>query len=123
MIRVNFSLTLTLKPPLLEQTIPEHFASIVSRFGDNTAVVSRAQGRRLTYDKLDHDSNKLARGLRELGVRKGDRVAVSLGNNLEYAVVSSVAGKACKKSQANHAFEEDDLCIVQTWCDLGMTAA
>lgn len=30
----------------------------------------------------------LAQGLRERGVRKGDRVAVSLGNNWEFAVVT-----------------------------------
>jgi acyl-CoA synthetase (AMP-forming)/AMP-acid ligase II len=41
----------------------------------------------LTYDALDRDSNKLARGLQNLGVKKGDRVAVSLGNNIEFATV------------------------------------
>ena len=34
------------------------------------------------------DSNKLAKGLQNLGVKKGDRVAVSLGNNIEFATVS-----------------------------------
>jgi non-ribosomal peptide synthetase component E (peptide arylation enzyme) len=38
---------------------------------------------------LDAKSNALARGLRELGVQKGKRVAVSLGNNIEFAVVGS----------------------------------
>jgi TBC1 domain family member 8/9 len=42
---------------------------------------------RLSYDSLDRESNCLARGLLKLGVKKGDRVAVSLGNNLEYAIV------------------------------------
>lgn len=41
----------------------------------------------LTYDALDRKSNALARGLSNVGVRKGDRVAVSLGNSIEYAVV------------------------------------
>lgn len=60
----------------------------MSKFGDNIAVISRAQGRRYSYDELDRVSNRLARGLRELGVQKGERVAVSLGNNLEFAAVS-----------------------------------
>jgi non-ribosomal peptide synthetase component E (peptide arylation enzyme) len=53
------------------------------------AVVSRAQRQRLTYAELDSKSNALANGLRGLGVRKGDRVAVSLGNNIEFALVGS----------------------------------
>ncbi|EED17602.1 AMP-binding enzyme, putative [Talaromyces stipitatus ATCC 10500] len=40
---------------------------------------------RFTYDELDRHSNALARGLQSLSVRKGDRVAVMLGNSLEYA--------------------------------------
>ncbi|KAI9696383.1 MAG: hypothetical protein M1836_005661 [Candelina mexicana] len=75
------------EPPLLEQTIGEHFASIVSRHGDRLAVISRHQNQRLTYDALDRRSNDLARGLAKLGVKQGNRVAVSLGNNIEYATV------------------------------------
>lgn len=74
--------------PLLEHTIPEHFASIVSRYGDRNAVISRAQRQRLTYDELDRKSNSLAVGLQNLGVKKGERVCVSLGNNVEFAIVS-----------------------------------
>ena len=43
----------------------------------------------MTYEELNARSNALARGLRELGVQKGKRVAVSLGNNIEFAVVGS----------------------------------
>ncbi|KAL8947989.1 MAG: hypothetical protein Q9222_005784 [Ikaeria aurantiellina] len=48
---------------------------------------------RLTYDALDGQSNALARGLQKAGVKKGDRVAVSLGNNVEYATVTYAAFK------------------------------
>lgn len=50
-------------------------------------MVSRHQRQRLTYDELDQKSNSLARGLAGIGVKKGDRVAVSLGNSIEYATV------------------------------------
>lgn len=50
-------------------------------------MISHHQRTTLTYDALDRDSNKLARGLQNLGVKKGDRVAVSLGNNVEFATV------------------------------------
>ncbi|KAF2803374.1 acyl-CoA synthetase/AMP-acid ligase-like protein II [Mytilinidion resinicola] len=76
------------EPPLLEQTVGEHFAGVVRQHGDRTAVISRHQQTRLTYEALDRDSNALARGLAALGVQKGDRVAVSLGNNIEYATAT-----------------------------------
>jgi acyl-CoA synthetase (AMP-forming)/AMP-acid ligase II len=73
------------EPSLIEQTIPQHFSSIVSQFGDRNAVISRHQNRILTYSALDEQSNSISRGLQSLGIKKGDRVAVSLGNNLEFA--------------------------------------
>ncbi|GAP86606.2 putative AMP-binding enzyme [Rosellinia necatrix] len=86
-------------PPLLPHTIPEHFASIVSRYGDQPAVMARrptapdgAPGDPgttvLTYAELDVLSDAAARSLRSLGVRKGDRVAVSLGNVAESVVMT-----------------------------------
>lgn len=50
-------------------------------------MVSKHQRQRLTYGELDQKSNALARGLAGIGVKKGDRVAVSLGNNIEFATV------------------------------------
>ncbi|KAL1296727.1 hypothetical protein AAFC00_000197 [Neodothiora populina] len=76
------------QPPLLEQTISQHFASIVSQYGDRPAVISRHQQTTLTYDLLDVSSNALARGLVDLGVKKGNRVAVSLGNSVESATAT-----------------------------------
>ncbi|KAK5282735.1 hypothetical protein LTR40_002870 [Exophiala xenobiotica] len=75
-------------PPLLEETVGDNFARIVSAHGDRAAVISRHQNKRLTYSQLDRDSNVLARGLQSLGVGKGDRVCVSLGNNLEFATIT-----------------------------------
>lgn len=76
------------QPPLLETTVGEDFARIVSQHGDRPAVISREQARRLTYRELDQQSNILARGLQSLGVKKGDRVCVSLGNNIEFATLT-----------------------------------
>lgn len=42
----------------------------------------------LTYEALDLTSNVLAHSLRSLGVKKGDRVAVSLGNCPEFAALT-----------------------------------
>lgn len=54
-------------------------------------MISRHQNVKLSYEALDRDSNALAKGLENQGVKKGDRVAVSLGNNIEFATVRDAA--------------------------------
>ncbi|KAI5817712.1 acyl-CoA synthetase/AMP-acid ligase-like protein II [Pyronema omphalodes] len=76
------------EPPLLRQTVSSHLTETVKLHGDRTAVVSRHQKHRLTYRALDEESTILAQGLLRQGVRKGDRVAVSLGNNIEFALAT-----------------------------------
>ncbi|CAG8931856.1 unnamed protein product [Penicillium salamii] len=73
--------------PLIESTVGAHFSKVVAEQGDRTAVISRHQNDRATYASLDSRSNALARGLESVGVRKGARVGVMLGNSMEYAVV------------------------------------
>jgi hypothetical protein len=104
------------EPPLLDLTTADHFRSVAKQYGDRTAyvafyshlqlfdlflcaadvdqkpfsahsVISRHQNKTLTYHQLNHDSDQLAKGLKSLGVRKGDRCCVSLGNNIEFATV------------------------------------
>ncbi|WZH41807.1 hypothetical protein QYS62_002765 [Fusarium acuminatum] len=80
-------------PPLYKGTIPEHFASVVSEHGDREAVIARSAGvdaheSTLTYYALDSLSNSLAHSLSSLGVRKGDCVAISLGNGPEFAALT-----------------------------------
>ena len=50
-------------------------------------MIARHQNATLTYQDLDVQSDALARGLERQGVQKGDRVAVMLGNSVEYCVV------------------------------------
>lgn len=61
--------------------------AIDPRLTDCQSVISHHQRTTLTYEALDRESNALARGLQKRGVKKGDRVAVSLGNNIEFATV------------------------------------
>ena len=55
------------------------------RHPEKTALV--CDGRRLTYREMDHLADRVAHALIELGVRRGDRVAIFLQNSVE-----SVAG-------------------------------
>ncbi|CAK7231958.1 hypothetical protein SBRCBS47491_008105 [Sporothrix bragantina] len=89
--------------PFLTQTIPEHFASIVARYPDRPAVIARApvassgavdiappRETVYTFSELDRVSDLLAQGLTSSAgkVKKGDRVAVSLGNGPEFAALT-----------------------------------
>ncbi|KAH7316698.1 hypothetical protein B0I35DRAFT_451614 [Stachybotrys elegans] len=79
------------EPALYRGTIPQHFASVVSQHGDRPAVIARrpsAPETQLTYHELDAVSNRLASSLSSLGVRQGDRVAISLGNTAEFAALT-----------------------------------
>jgi non-ribosomal peptide synthetase component F len=85
------------EPPLIDSTVGDHFACIVSQYGDREAVISKHQNHRLTYASLDAKSNALARGLESVGVRKGDRVGVMLGNSSEYAIVCCLSSRPSRE--------------------------
>ena len=73
--------------PLLGATIPVHLADIIERFPDNEAVVSIAQGRRLTYAQLEAAVEPLARGLMGCGFNRGDRIGIWSTNNIEWLLL------------------------------------
>ncbi len=54
------------------------------RFPDKLALIS--EGRRLTYAEVEAEANRVARALRAMGVRRGDRVALWLPNGVAEAV-------------------------------------
>lgn len=67
----------------------EEFLEVsVDRFPDKDALVTETQ--RLTYRVLEEQANRLAHSLMELGVQRGDRVAIYLENSVE-AVLSIFA--------------------------------
>jgi acyl-CoA synthetase (AMP-forming)/AMP-acid ligase II len=65
------------RPP----TLWRMFAGAVERYPDRPAVV---EGRRLSYRELDADVGRIAAGMARDGFRKGDRLALLLGNRWEY---------------------------------------
>ncbi|GLA80761.1 putative NRPS-like protein biosynthetic cluster [Aspergillus tubingensis] len=70
--------------PLLEKPIGECFRRVVSASHGRIAIHSGT--RHISYGELHAQSDAFALGLIELGIRAGDRVALSLGNGIEYAV-------------------------------------
>ncbi|KAI1272913.1 hypothetical protein F5Y07DRAFT_412088 [Xylaria sp. FL0933] len=80
-------------------------------------VISDHQTKSLTYAQANNRSDQLAKGLASLGVQKGDRVAILMGNDIEYVEVFF----ACTKLGApiallNYAYTEQELHSVLSSC-------
>lgn len=63
-----------------ERTIAEEFRLVASTFPNHEAVVDR--DRRLTYRELDDNSEAIAHGLYDAGLRQGDCVLLQVGNTV-----------------------------------------
>jgi long-chain acyl-CoA synthetase len=57
----------------------------VGQYGDKTAVVLGEH--RVSYRRLDEDSNRVANALIRMGVNKGNRVAMLLSNSVEFVII------------------------------------
>jgi fatty-acyl-CoA synthase len=79
--------------PLIGQTIPEYFLSIVEQFPNQEAVVSLPQQRRLTYRVFSEAIDELARGLLALGFQRGDRIGVWSTNNIEWLLIQMATAR------------------------------
>ncbi|KAF8970222.1 hypothetical protein BDZ97DRAFT_1694974 [Flammula alnicola] len=94
-----------LEPPLSMKTLPDYFnTEILARHSTRPALICRKEAPRshggppsrnlnvtthLAWDFVEFDRhiNALARGLLGMGVQKGDRVGVVMGNNSAYAML------------------------------------
>jgi fatty-acyl-CoA synthase len=75
------------EPALLETTIGDALRAAAVRWGDREALVSCAQGVRMTYGAFDAAVDECARALMARGVAVGDRVGVWSPNCYEWTVV------------------------------------
>jgi fatty-acyl-CoA synthase len=66
------------------RTIPALLDEQAARFGGREAFVAGAQ--HLTYRALREDVRRTAKGLMALGVRRGDHVAILMGNRIEWVL-------------------------------------
>src|SRR5688572_171955 len=72
--------------------------------------------RRLTYGELDEQVREAARGLRALGIRRGDHVAVCMGNTVEWVIsFYAAASIGAVTVPVNTRFKADELayCLEQ----------
>lgn len=74
-------------PPLLNLTFGELTRRQSRKQANEVAVISQHQNEIITYSQLHKYSDDLAAGMIALSIKKGDRVAVLLGNRSEYVYV------------------------------------
>ncbi|MHA1352661.1 MAG: AMP-binding protein [Candidatus Heimdallarchaeaceae archaeon] len=67
-----------------DKSIIELFRETASNFQD--LALTYFEGKYKTYKEVVDDINRLANGLRELGIKKGDRVAAFLPNSPQFVV-------------------------------------
>jgi acyl-CoA synthetase (AMP-forming)/AMP-acid ligase II len=70
----------------LPQSLVHMLRSTVERDPDREAVVEAGGGPRLTYRQLWDRAARVAGGLRAAGVSRGDRVAIRLGNGVDWVL-------------------------------------
>ena len=79
--------------PLLGLTIGDQFDVTANAYPDNPALIARQQNVRLTYRELQAQVNRCAKGLMQLGVRKGQRVGIWSPNRAEWCITQFATSK------------------------------
>jgi fatty-acyl-CoA synthase len=79
--------------PLLTDTIGAALTQAAARWRDRLALVSMHQGIRMTWGQLEAEAERVACGLLEQGVTKGDRVGIWAPNCAEWAVIQFATAK------------------------------
>nr|ALV86637.1 AMP-binding domain protein [uncultured bacterium 50] len=79
--------------PLLEQTVGDNFEATVAKFPDREALVIPHQGIRWTYQQLNAEVDRVARGLLARGYAKGDRLGVWAPNLAEWVLAQFATAK------------------------------
>lgn len=84
------SLALRLQPDASRWCAPRFLQDVVERGGDRPAL--RFEGRDWSYRDLGREARGLAKGLLAVGVGKGSRVGVLMGNRPEWVVAAFAVG-------------------------------
>ncbi len=79
--------------PLLGRTIGDTFDQMVTKYPTNMALISRHQRIRLTYSELQNQVNQCAKGLIQLGFKKGECIGIWAPNCAEWCIVQFATAK------------------------------
>ena len=77
----------------IDNTVGDFFDRQADKMPHQKALISFPDGETFTFEELKNSSNLLARGMVDLGIKKGDKVAVWANNIPEWAVLFLSLGK------------------------------
>ncbi|KAF5305882.1 hypothetical protein FQA39_LY09121 [Lamprigera yunnana] len=98
------------KEQLLHFTIGNLVEQSATKYGDNVAIASVYDNRKITYKEILIDADKLAAGFLKLRLRTGDRVGLWAPNIIEWVVIMAAAARAGLITVAfNPVYELHDL--------------
>jgi len=80
--------------PLLEMTLSEALTRAATRFPTRDGLIVCHQHVRLTWQELDREVTRIARGLAGLGLRPGDRVGIWAANCVEWVLMQYATARA-----------------------------
>src|SRR5271165_529192 len=80
--------------PLLEITLSEALSLTAARFPDRDGLIVCHQNIRLTWQDLDREVTRVARGLAGLGLQPGDRVGIWASNCVEWVLMQYATARA-----------------------------
>jgi len=80
-------------PALIDATVPAFFKEVIHRYGDHTAAVFQATGDRWTYAQLSRRVDRMAAGLLDLNLYKGDRIGIWAPNRPEWLITQFAAAR------------------------------
>ncbi|XP_014603824.1 PREDICTED: acyl-CoA synthetase family member 2, mitochondrial [Polistes canadensis] len=96
--------------PLRDQTIGKLLEEAVEKWPNNECIVSDHQNIRLTYSEVLLRADKLAAGLKKLGLNKGDRIGIFGPNDIEWFITFLSATRLGLITVAiNSAYQQDEL--------------
>ena len=80
--------------PLLEQTISDALRRAAETCPDREALVVCHQGVHLTWQELDRETTRVARGLAGMGLGPSDRIGIWASNCVEWVLLQYAAARA-----------------------------
>lgn len=82
------------KEPLVHRTLGQQLDITVETYGNREAIVSRDEGRRLTFNALRDQVDRLAAGFLKIGLERGDRVGIWAPNYLHWYLTMLAASRS-----------------------------
>lgn len=98
------------KLPLVNMTVGQLFDKAVEQWPERECVVAIHQDIRMTYSEILRRADKLAAGLKKLGLQQGDRVGIWGPNDSEWLLAFiAIARAGCITVGINPAYQQMEL--------------